>query len=208
MRVLPASSFREIASRHYRVGLVLIVVAALIAGRLCGGMGVEPVTAASTPSILNAAGHFEVSTVEELRDALAKMPTRGGTIQLRTGDYILDQPLEISGKHSVSLVGDGWTCRIVRRGEGNAITLSDAAFCEVRHIMFEGDVAATSGSALLLRGNCSSCTVDHCRIVNFPESGVRFEGDSQHPMSSNTIRDCHFIGNLGDQLYSLNNNDF
>jgi predicted outer membrane repeat protein len=85
--------------------------------------------------------------------------------------------------------------------------LSYAAFCEIRHILFEGDLAATSGSALSFQGNCSSCTVDHCRIGNFPESGVRFEGDSQHPMSSNTIRDCHFIGNLGDQLFSLNHND-
>ena len=27
-------------------------------------------------------------------------------------------------------------------------------------------------------------------------------------MSSNSVRDCHFIGNLGDQLSSRHNNDF
>jgi hypothetical protein len=168
----------------------------------------KPVTAAFTPAESAAEGHFEVSTVEELRNALAKLPASGGVIQVRAGDYILDAPLEIHGKHSVTLVGEGWACRIVHRGGGNAISLLDASFCEIRDILFTGDQAAQSGSAVLLRGKCSSCTVNHCRFVNFPESGVRFEGNPQHPMSSNTIRDCHFIGNLGDQLFSQNNNDF
>ena len=156
----------------------------------------------------DSARYFEVSTVEGLRGALAKLATSGGTIQLRAGDYVLDQPLEIRGRNSVTLVGDGWTSRIVRRGQGDAISLQDAAFCEIRHILFTGDPAATSGSALALRGNCSSCTIEHCRIVDFPESGVRFEGEPKKPMSTNSVRNCHFIGNLGDQLYSVNNNDF
>lgn len=208
MSTLSAWSKRVIVARPGRVCLVLGVVAVAVAGTLCSGIGTGPATAASATTKSAAAGHFEVSTVEELRDALAKLPGSGGVIQLRAGDYILDQPLEISGRHSVTLAGDGWTCRIIRRGAGNAISFSDAGFCEIRHILIEGDNAAASGSALVLRGNCSSCTVDHCRIVNFPESGVRFEGDPQHPMSSNTIRDCHLIGNLGDQLFSQNNNDF
>jgi hypothetical protein len=88
------------------------------------------------------------------------------------------------------------------------LQLVDAGFFVIRNLLLLGDESAKSGSAIVLRGTCSSCTIDFCRIINFAESGVRFEGDPKRPMSSNSIRNCHFIGNLGDQLWSFNNNDF
>ncbi|MHB9078606.1 MAG: right-handed parallel beta-helix repeat-containing protein [Pirellulaceae bacterium] len=75
------------------------------------------------------------------------------------------------------------------------LQIVDASFCVIRNVLLLGDESAKAGSAIVLRGTCSSCTIDFCRIVNFAESGVRFEGEPKRPMSSNSIRNCHFIGN-------------
>ena len=87
-------------------------------------------------------------------------------------------------KHGVNLVGTGWGTRIIRRGDGDALQLVDASFCVIRNVLLLGDESAKSGSAIVCRGTCSSCTIDFCRIVNFAESGVRFEGD---PTTSHVV---------------------
>jgi hypothetical protein len=193
------------ARRYSFVWLLLIALAVWAAGRV--GNSVDAVVV-PTPAAQSSAAHVEVSTVQQLQAAVAQLTPNGGTIVLRAGDYVLDETLEIRAKSSVELIGAGWDCRIIRRGNGDLLHLADAGFCAVRHVLMLGDASAKSGSAIVLSGMSSSCTIESCRFVNFPESGVRFVGDPAHPMSSNTVRDCHFIGNLGDQLSSLHNNDF
>jgi hypothetical protein len=132
----------------------------------------------------------------------------GGTIRLRPGDYVIEKTIEIRAKNSVNIAGTGWDTRIIRRGEGDAIRLDDASFCTIRNLFLMGDGSAKSGSGIVYQGRSGSCTLDSCRISNFAESGVRHEGGPKEPMSSNAIRDCHLIGNLGDQLWCHHNNDF
>jgi hypothetical protein len=203
-----ALSYQEPSQRHPQAYLLLGALAVLAAGKLCSGVGEPSTTASPSTPMQSTAGQHEVSTVDELQTAVAQLTSDGGTIHLRAGDYVLDQPLEIHAKCAVQLIGAGWDCRIIRRGDGVALSLADAGFCAIRNLLVLGDASAQSGSAIVLRGASSSCTIDSCRFVNFPDSGVRFEGDPTRPMSSNAVRDCHFIGNLGDQLYSVHNNDF
>jgi hypothetical protein len=190
---------------RWSVAALLVTVAAIVALAQLGD-------ASSTPAgplmAASERGPWQVSSVEELLDALQQVPARGGTIQLATGDYVLDQTIEVRAKSFLNIVGAGWDTRIIRRGEGDAVKLIDSSFGSIRNLLLQGDEAATSGSAIRYQGHCSSCVIDFCRIVNFPESGVCYEGDRRNPMSSNTVRDCHFIGNLGDQLASAHNNDF
>ena len=82
-----------------------------------------------------------------------------------------------------------------------------AGFCFVRDMIITGNVASASGSGIVFK-KASSCVVDTCRISRFAESGIRFEGTRDGQLSSNTVRNCHFIGNAKAQLYSVFNNDF
>lgn len=180
----------------------VLVLAALVVDRTAQSRAALP--GAGDP---RAVQRWDIENVDQLLSALAQLPPTGGTLCLRPGDYVVDQTLEIRSTHSVNLVGTGWDTKIVRRGEGDLLRVIDAGFCSVRNLLLLGAESATAGSGIVWR-NCSSCTIDNCRIVNFAESGVRYEGDPRHPMSSNALRDCHLIGNLGDQVWSQHNNDF
>ncbi|MDI6829504.1 MAG: right-handed parallel beta-helix repeat-containing protein, partial [Armatimonadota bacterium] len=82
--------------------------------------------------------------------------------------------------------------------------------CSVRNLAITGDPEAKAGSGIVFKdGEWSGIAyIDYCRIMNFAESGIRFEGNPKAPFSSNTVSNCWLVGNLGDQLYSRNNNDF
>lgn len=153
-------------------------------------------------------GYWEVASTADLLSAVAAMPAVGGTIVLRPGTYALEAPLRFSRSNHVNLVGSGWNTTLQRRGAGAAIEFQDCSFCAVRDLMLAGDAAAASGNGVLYTGQSGSNSIAHCRLANWPESGVRYVGEATVPQSSNTVRDCHFIDNAGDQLASLHNNDF
>jgi len=108
----------------------------------------------------------------------------------------------------VNLKGSGWNTVLQRVGEGDAIALESVSFCSVRELLINGDPSSKKGSGIVFRGQCSSDTVDFCRMSGFADCGVLFEGDPKRPQSSNTVSRCHFIDNVGDQLRSVANNDF
>jgi len=145
-----------------------------------------------------------VRTVEELREAVEA----GGqpTIRLDPGSYIIDRPLLIRGRSHVNLVGSGWNTTVQRTGEGPAIVLEDAHFCRISDLLIVGDGEATAG--IVYAGQSSSNTIRYCRIAGFTQSGVRYDGEKDSPMSSNSVLYCHFIDNRGEQLRSFYNNDF
>ncbi len=151
--------------------------------------------------------YTEVEDGKGLLQALARLTAAGGTIVLRPGTYRLEQPLRVRHHHT-NLRGSGWNTVLQRVGEGDALVFEDVSFCTVRDLLVNGDTSATKGSGIVFRGQCSSNTVDFCRISNFAESGVLFDGAPQRPQSSNTVSRCHFIDNAGDQLRSVANNDF
>ncbi len=194
--------------RNPSMWLALGVLAAACATLATAEFAPTSAEPASLATAQDDPGPWQVSAVSELLAALDKVPRSGGTIYLRTGSYVLDQTIEIRAKNFVNLVGTGWDTRVVRRGHGDALRLVDSSFCTIRNLLFQGEESAASGSAIRYQGASSSCLIDFCRIVNFAESGVRYEGDAKRPMSSNTVQHCHFIGNLGDQLWSQHNNDF
>ena len=174
--------------------------------RLC--LWIAALALSGPPPGRAAPPHAEVSDAAGLIRAAAKMGEHGGTIRLRPGVYVLTAPLRFSRAHHVNLVGDGWDTALQTRGAIDAIVFDDCSFCTVRHLLVNGDEAAPAGSGILFRGQCSSCTVDFCRLSSFAQSGVRFEGEAASPQSSNVVSRCHLIDNGGDQLYSRYNNDF
>lgn len=153
------------------------------------------------------AGYWVVSTVDELVKAVSEAGAMGGAIVLRPGAYVLDRTLRLENIRLLNIEGSGWSTQIIRKGDGDAIELKNSHFCMIRNAMIVGDLSAAAGSGVRFVDS-SSCVVDLCRITSFAQSGVYFEGNPKHPMSSNTVSNCHFIDNRGDQLYSFHNNDF
>lgn len=156
-------------------------------------------------------GYWQVSDAAGLISAAAKIGAEGGTIVLRPGTYVLKETILFDGKSNVSLTGSGWDTVIKKQGDGDAIVFKGSCWsCSVRNLAIEGDSAAKSGSGIVFKeGQWSGiCVVDYCHLRSFPQSGVRFEGSPKTPFSSNTVSNCWFTNNLGDQLFSLNCNDF
>jgi hypothetical protein len=120
--------------------------------------------------------------------------------------YTIQEPLVIGGQSHVNLLGSGWNTTIHRTGEGPAIVFEDAHFCCVSDLVVSGDGTATDG--IVYRGQSSSNTVRYCRITSATGSGIRYDGEKDTPMSSNSVLYCHFIDNQGEQLRSYYNNDF
>lgn len=151
---------------------------------------------------------FDVHTTADLiAAASACNRIAGGTMILRPGDYLLPQPLVFTRANHVNLWGSGWTT-VLHVGSGDAIVFDQCSFCTVRDLMIVGDTTAGGGSGIVYRGYSSSNTVEMLRVAQFPGSGLRYEGTDGEPMSSNSVRNCQFIGNRGDQLFSRYNNDF
>ena len=161
----------------------------------------------ATASEATGPAYVVVQDVKALLRIAQRIGRDGGTIVLRPGTYRLTEPLVVRHSH-VNIVGAGWNTVIQRVGEGDALVFMDASFCTVRDLLINGDVAAKRGNGIVFRGQSTSCTVDFCRISNFAESGVLFEGDAKRPQSSNTVSRCHLVDNGGDQLRSVANNDF
>lgn len=153
----------------------------------------------------------EVRDVRGLLRAAASVGSRGGTIVLLPGEYVLERPLLFQGVSRLVLRGSGWSTVIRRKGEGDAIVfVGDCWSCSIRHLAVEGDPDAKKGSGVVFRdgGWSGICVIDECHIRGFAESGIRFEGNPEKPFSSNTVSRCWLTDNRGDQLYSRANNDF
>lgn len=162
---------------------------------------------AAAPPADTAPALRDVRTAAQLVAAAARVGRLGGTLRLAPGEYRIDRPLRFRGRNHVNILGSGWNTTIRMAGRGDALVFEDCGFCAVRDLMVVGGEDA--GSGIVFRGtHSSSNTVDTCRIAEFGESGIRFEGDPKSPLSSNTVSRCHLIGNRGDQLYSRCNNDF
>ena len=175
--------------------LVLLVVIACLAISICCA------DSKSEPKL------WDIKSTKQLIEAVAKIPPSGATLRLAPGEYAISKGIAFKGINHVNIIGSGWNTSIKMAGKGDAFTFEDCGFCTVRDLMVVGGLDA--GSGIVFKGVYSSSnTVDFCRIDGFQVSGIRFEGDPKSPQSSNTVSRCHFIGNLQDQLYSFNNNDF
>jgi hypothetical protein len=166
-------------------------------------------------AVLPAAGSesrlWRVSDSAGLISAVSQTTLEGGAIILEPGTYEITEPLVFDTKSNVNIEGSGWSTVIRRRGEGDAIVFQGSCWnCRVHGLTISGDPVAKKGSGIAYRGGEWSgiCVVDYCHIDQFAESGVRYEGNPKKPMSSNTISNCWLTNNLGDQIYSANNNDF
>jgi len=180
------------------------------------GVVAQAVTAAAAEPV-----YAEVTSVEELLDAVAALdPMAGGTIRVRPGTYRLDAPLDLSERRHVNLLGSGWNTTLAAPPNQDALVLENSHFCVIEGFLIDQEQAAEdtdfdaditdprTGSGIHFRGVSSSNEVRRCRIQRFGESGVRFSGRADSPMSSNAVRDCHFISNAGFQLWSRHNNDY
>ena len=161
----------------------------------------EPGSEGSGPKL------WGIKSTKQLLEAVGKIPSQGATLRLSPGQYVISKGIAFKGTNHINIIGSGWNTTIRMAGKGDALTFEDCGFCTVRDLMIVGGPDA--GSGIVFKGkHSSSNTVDFCRIAEFPVSGIRFEGSPESALSSNTVSRCHFIGNLQDQLYSLNNNDF
>ena len=180
--------------------------AALSAGLLLLGGCCSPrlETGASRP---DSPLYAEVGTVDALCRALERVPACGGTIVVRPGVYHFSQTLLVRNVYHLVLRGSGWNTTLRKMGDGDALVLEGCHFAVIENLLLDQGSQARSGSGIVFRGS-NSTVVDRCRIQRFPESGVYYDGLRAAPMSSNTVRDCHFISNLGYQLRSERSNDF
>jgi len=155
-------------------------------------------------------GAYEiVATAPELLAALDRVrDAPNGTVILKPGYYRLSEPIRLRGRTQIVIAGSGWNTVLAQAGNCDALVFEDCHFCWVKDLLIEFRGGGSSASGIVFRGASSSNLVSCCRITGFPDSGVRFEGLPERPMSSNTVRDCHFIANQDAQLYSLCNNDF
>lgn len=169
---------------------------------------IYPAFAAAQDGLSPVRTSFVVATTQQLLSAAEKANNSGGTITLEPGSYVLSAPLVFDKGHMVNITGSGWNTQITRKGDGDAIIFKSSGFCTVKNLLLTAEKTAKSGSGIVFAPGCSSCTVDFCRICMFAESGIRFDGDDKGAQSSNTVRNCHFINNGGDQLRSYQNNDF
>ena len=197
-----------VRSRGYLFALGLLALVCLLGPSLA--------KAADAPSRL-----WTVSTTEQLLKAVQELKALekvakvevdqigvgGGTIVLEPGVYTLTEPLVFDSINLVSIQGSGWNTVVKREGEGDAIVLNKCGFATVRNMRIIAGLETKTGSGIVLRGS-SSCTIDYCRIRQFAESGIFFDGDAKSPMSSNVVTNCHFIGNRTYQILSRSNNDF
>lgn len=185
---------------NYRQWTVILVAVLILLAPDCLAAEVE-----NKPVAL-----YNVSTVEELLAAVSKIGPDGGTIVLAPGNYRLEQTITINNQNHINITGSGWNTAIQKIGDGDVFVFDNSGFCTVRNLLMNGDGNAKTGSGIVFKGahKSSSCNVDYCRISNFPVSGIRFEGDKEKPLSTNTVSNCHFIGNRQEQLYSQHNNDF
>ncbi|MCL6519281.1 MAG: right-handed parallel beta-helix repeat-containing protein [Armatimonadetes bacterium] len=154
--------------------------------------------------------YAQVSSVEALLKSVAEANEKGGTIILEPGTYTITEPIVIR-RSDVCLAGSGWNTVIKRKGDGDALVFQGSLWnCSVRNLAITGDSNAKTGSGIVFKdGEWSGIAyIDYCRIMNFAESGIRFEGNPKAPFSSNTVSNCWLVGNLGHQLYSRYNNDF
>jgi hypothetical protein len=70
-----------------------------------------------------------------IQSALAQIPAEGGTLCLVTGDYILgDKPVEIAGRQSLHVTGQGPTTRLLYNGSGGALRIADTSATEITDI--------------------------------------------------------------------------
>lgn len=173
--------------------IIILLLAVVLAGQACS---------ATTPA---APKLWEVKTSAQLVAAAAKIGSLGGTIRLAPGQYNITKPLVFKGNR-INIVGTGWDTEIRMTGKGNAMVFEDCGHSSIRDLMITGTKSADSG--IVFKGECGSNTVDFCRLAEFPISGIRFEGPKTGSQSTNTVSRCHFIGNLQDQLYLFNSNDF
>lgn len=156
------------------------------------------------------AAYSQVKNTIELLDAVSHLNWTGGTIVLLPGNYEIKEPIVIR-QSNVCIMGSGWSTIIKRIGEGDAVVFAGSLWnCAVKNLVIEGDPTAKTGSGIVFKdGEWSGINVvDYCNIRSFGESGIKFDGTPGKPMSSNTVSNCWFTGNLGDQLSSRNNNDF
>lgn len=156
------------------------------------------------------ATYAQVTNTPELLAAVSSLSWTGGQIVLLPGTYEIKEPIVI--KHSsVSIQGSGWSTIIKRIGEGDALVFAGSLWnCSVKSLVIEGDPTAKTGSGIVFKdGEWNGINmIDYCHIRSFGESGVKFDGTEGKPMSSNTVSNCWFTSNLGDQLSSRNNADF
>ncbi len=162
----------------------------------------------------SSAGHaaslsVTVRTAAELLKACAKVGPEGGLITLAPGRYEIDKTIEFRNVNSLTIAGSGWSTVIAKRGKGDAFRFFRCNFCRVKDLLMVGEQASGEGSGMVFV-QCNCMTIDYCRICEFPVSGMRFEQDPAKPecSSSSRVSNCHFISNLGDQLYLKECNDF
>ena len=155
-----------------------------------------------------------VSNAKELTEAVKALPWTGGRISLGPGEYEISETLVFQGTCFLTIEGSGASTVIRKKGTGDLMLFEGNCWHNtISSLTLESDPAAGSGSGIVFvsdknGGHCGDTAIKDCRIRNFAGSGVRFEGESRTPQSSNKVQWCYFQNNRGHQLYLRSSNDF
>ena len=155
-----------------------------------------------------------VSTSKELAEAVKDLPWTGGRISLKPGEYEIGDTLLFEGTCFLTIEGAGASTVVRKKGPGDLMLFRGNCWHNtITGLTLEGDPSAVSGSGIVFvsdkeGAHCGDTLIRECRIRGFAESGVRFEGESRNPQSSNKILWCYFQNNRGHQLYMRCSNDY
>lgn len=146
--------------------------------------------------------YWEVKDASGLIAAVSQLGWSGGKILVKNGDYQITDELVLNAKNTLIIEGSGWDASITKVGSGNLFKLINSGYVVIRNLELKSS-QAESGSAIFMQDS-SNCTIESCRITDFPDSGVYSTGHT----SGNKIQDCTFMRNKKSQIYGNVMNDF
>lgn len=131
---------------------------------------------------------------EDIQSAIDDLPASGGVVYIKEGEYRLKTAIIM--KSYVSLIGAGYSTRIMSYELGSLISANEDDYVSVSHLRLSGPTA-TRGISFY---DTNYCSVDNCWIDLFNGTAVHIGGTGRN---NNKVANCFIIDAItGISLYS------
>jgi hypothetical protein len=113
---------------------------------------------------------------DDLQAAVGRLPSDGGELCLGAGTYVLDAPVQVTGRRRIVLTGAGPATVLRAAAHEAAVAFDGCHEVEVRHLRAEGGLAAAPGDpgldGALTFLACRDVVVSDC-VLTCPDSAGR-----------------------------------